>query len=137
MKRVFLFIATNLASILVLSITLQLLGVESLLDEQGVGLNMEALLIYAAVFGMGGSFISLAISKWTAKRLTGAQVLERPSNDAEAWLLQTVRQQAQGAGIGMPEVRLAPDSTPTIESPSKASMNSSAEPMASISGRAI
>jgi heat shock protein HtpX len=104
MKRVFLFIATNLAILIVLSITLQLLGVEGLLDAQGVNLNMEALLIYALVFGMGGSFISLALSKFTAKRLTGAQVIERPSGGAEAWLVQTVRQQAQVAGIGMPEV---------------------------------
>jgi heat shock protein HtpX len=112
MKRVFLFIATNLAIIFVLSITLQLLGVEGLLDEQGVNLNMEALLIYALVFGMGGSFISLALSKFTAKRLTGAQVIERPSGDAEAWLVQTVRQQAQVAGIGMPEVAIYPSPAP-------------------------
>ncbi len=104
MKRVFLFIATNIAILLVLSITLRLLGVERMLDEQGVGLNYNALLIYAAVFGMGGSFISLAISKWTAKRLTGAQVIEQPSNDTEAWLVETVRHHATRAGIGMPEV---------------------------------
>lgn len=104
MKRVFLFIATNIAILLVLSITLRLLGVERMLDEQGVGLNYNALLIYAAVFGMGGSFISLAISKWTAKRLTGAQVIEQPRNDTESWLVETVRQHATRAGIGMPEV---------------------------------
>jgi len=104
MKRVLLFIATNLAILVVLSITLQLLGVEGILDAQGVDLNMRGLLIFALVFGMGGSFISLALSKFTAKRLTGAQVIERPSGGAEAWLVQTVRQQAQVAGIGMPEV---------------------------------
>jgi len=104
MKRVFLFLVTNLAILLVLSITLQLLGVQSILDAQGAGLNTKALLLFALVFGMGGSFISLAISKFTAKRLTGAQVIERPSNDAEAWLVQAVRQHAQGVGIGMPEV---------------------------------
>jgi heat shock protein HtpX len=111
MKRVFLFIVTNLAIILVLSITLQLLGVESLLDAQGVGLSMKALLIYAALFGMGGSFLSLAMSKWTAKRFTGAQVIDRPANDAEAWLVETIKRQAQVAGIGMPEVAIynAPD----------------------------
>ncbi len=77
MKRVFLFIATNIAIIFVLSIVLRLLGVDHILDEQGVNLDMKALLVFAAVFGMGGSFLSLAISKWTAKRMTGA--LERLS----------------------------------------------------------
>jgi heat shock protein HtpX len=104
MKRILLFIATNIAVLVVLSIALQLLGVESLLDAEGVGLNMEALLLFALVFGMGGSFISLAMSKFTAKRLTGAQVITQPRSDAEAWLVQTVRHQAQGAGIAMPEV---------------------------------
>ena len=75
MKRVFLFIATNLAIIVLLSITLRILGVGSILDEQGVNLNLNALLVFSAVFGMGGSFISLAISKWIAKRLTGAHVI--------------------------------------------------------------
>jgi heat shock protein HtpX len=106
MKRIVLFLATNLAIIVVLSITLRLLGVERILDEQGAGLNYNALLIFAAVFGMGGSFISLAISKWTAKRFTGAQVIERPSNDGERWLVETVQRQARAAGIGMPEVAI-------------------------------
>ncbi|NIO06934.1 MAG: protease HtpX [Deltaproteobacteria bacterium] len=104
MKRVFLFIVTNLAIIMLLSITLRLLGVGSILDEQGVNLNINALLIFSAVFGMGGSFISLAISKWTAKRLTGAQVIDQPRNDAEAWLVNAVKRHAHGAGIGMPQV---------------------------------
>jgi len=104
MKRVVLFLVTNLAILLVLSITLQLLGVQSILDAQGTGLNTRALLIFALVFGMGGSFVSLALSKFTAKRLTGARVIERPSTDAEAWLVQAVRQHAQGVGIAMPEV---------------------------------
>jgi heat shock protein HtpX len=106
MKRIILFLATNIAILLVLGITLQLLGVESLLDEQGVGLNMQALLIYALVFGMGGSFISLGMSKWIAKRMTGAQVIEQPSTEAEAWLMETVRRLAQTSGIGMPEVAI-------------------------------
>ena len=106
MKRIMLFLATNLAIIIVLSITLRLLGVERILDNQGVGLNYNALLIFAAVFGMGGSFISLAISKWTAKRFTGAQVIERPGNDSERWLVETVQRQARAAGIGMPEVAI-------------------------------
>ncbi len=104
MKRIVLFLATNLAILLVLSLTLQLLGVERLLDAEGVHLDTEALLVYALVFGMGGSMLSLAMSKWTAKRLTGAQVIVRPTGDAEAWLLQTVTRQAQSAGIGTPEV---------------------------------
>ncbi len=104
MKRVFLFIATNLAIIILLSVTLRLIGVESILDEQGVGINLNALLVFSAVFGMGGSFISLAISKWTAKRFTGAQVIEQPRNDTEAWLVNTIQGHARGAGIGMPEV---------------------------------
>jgi heat shock protein HtpX len=104
MKRIFLFLATNLAIVMVLSVTMRLLGVEPYLNEQG--LNLQALLIFAFVMGMGGSFISLAISKWTAKMSVGAQVIETPSNEAERWLLDTVRRQAQQAGIGMPEVAI-------------------------------
>ena len=106
MKRIMLFLATNLAIIVVLSISLRILGVERILDEQGVGLDLSSLLIFAAVFGMGGSFLSLAISKWTAKRFTGARVIERPANEAEQWLVATVQRQAQQAGIGMPEVAI-------------------------------
>ena len=106
MKRVLLFVATNLAIILVLSIVLSLLGVGSMLDEQGVGLDMTNLLIFASVFGFGGAFISLAMSKFVAKRMTGAKVITTPGNEAEAWLLQTVKQQAEIAGIGMPEVAI-------------------------------
>lgn len=106
MKRIFLFLATNLAIVFVLSISLRLLGVERILDEQGIGLNMNALLIFAAVFGMGGAFISLAISKWTAKRFTGARTIEQPKNEAETWLVETVKRQARVAGIGMPEVAI-------------------------------
>ncbi len=112
MKRVFLFVATNIAILVVLSITLSLLGVDSLLDEQGVDLNMGNLLVLAAVFGMGGSFISLAISKWMAKRLTGAKLIEQPRSEVESWLLETVRQQAQAAGIGMPDVAIFPSPDP-------------------------
>ncbi|MBI5938267.1 MAG: protease HtpX [Betaproteobacteria bacterium] len=104
MKRIFLFLATNLAIVLVLSISMRLLGVEPYLNEQG--LNLNALLIFAAVMGFGGSFISLAISKWTAKMSVGAQVIETPSNSEEFWLVETVRRQAQAAGIGMPEVAI-------------------------------
>ncbi len=111
MKRVLLFLATNVAILVVLSISLRLLGVERILDEQGIGLDYNALLIFAAVFGMGGAFMSLALSKWTAKRFTGARVIEQPRNETERWLVETVRRQARQAGIGMPEVAIydAPD----------------------------
>ena len=106
MKRVVLFIITNLAIVLVLGIVLSLLGVNRILDAQGVGLDMYNLMVFAAVFGFGGSFISLAISKWTAKRLTGAQVIKEPRNATEVWLVNTVQRQAAQAGIGMPEVAI-------------------------------
>ena len=111
MKRIFLFLATNLAIIVVLSITLRLLGVERILDAQGANLDLNALLIFAAVLGFGGSLISLAMSKWTAKRMVGAQVIETPRTPTEQWLVATVRRQAEQAGIGMPEVAVydAPD----------------------------
>ena len=104
MKRILLFLATNLAVVVLLGIVLRLLGVERILDESGTGLNLGALLIFAAVFGFGGSFISLAISKWSAKRMMGVRVITQPANTTESWLVNTVRNQAQQAGIGMPEV---------------------------------
>ncbi|MGB5101851.1 MAG: protease HtpX [Steroidobacteraceae bacterium] len=104
MKRIALFLATNLAIIVLLSIVLRLLGVESILDAQGVDLNLGALLIFAAVIGFTGSLFSLAISKWTAKRMMGVKVITQPANSTEAWLVNTVQMQAQQAGIGMPEV---------------------------------
>ena len=103
MKRIMLFLATNLAIIVVLSISLRLLGFDGYLTEQGY-LNLNSLLVFCFVFGMGGSFISLAISKWSAKRMTGAQVIEQPSNEMERWLVDTVKRQSEKAGIGMPEV---------------------------------
>lgn len=111
MKRIILFLATNLAIIVVLSITLRLFGFERILDEQGTGLDLNSLLLFASVFGFGGSFMSLALSKWTAKRFTGAQVIEMPRNAQEHWLVTTVQRQAKIAGIGMPEVAIydAPD----------------------------
>jgi heat shock protein HtpX len=105
-KRITLFILTNLAIVFVLSIVLSLFGVSGILDEQGIGIDMGSLIIFAAVFGFGGSLISLAISKWTAKRLTGARPITSPGNEVEEWLLRTVRNQAQAAGIGMPEVAI-------------------------------
>ena len=103
MKRILLFLATNLAVLLVLSVSFRLLGLDGLLKANG-GLDMNAVLVLAAVIGMGGSFISLAISKWSARTMTGAQVIEQPRNASEAWLLDTIRHHAQRAGIGMPEV---------------------------------
>ena len=106
MKRIMLYLATNIAVLAVLSVTMRLLGIDSLLDEQGAGLNMTSLLIFAGIIGFSGSFISLAISKWTAKRLTGAEVITSPKNSTEKWLVDTVSRQAQQAGIGMPEVAI-------------------------------
>jgi heat shock protein HtpX len=97
---------TNLAILLVLSVTLRLLGVERILNAQGTGLDFTSLLILAAVMGFGGSLISLLISKWMAKRATGAHVIDTPSNGTERWLVDTVQRQAQRAGIGMPEVAI-------------------------------
>lgn len=110
MKRIFLFVITNLAILLMLSITLRLLGVDRILNEQG-GIDFNSLLIMSAVIGFGGSFISLAMSKWSAKNMTGAVVIEQPSDPTERWLVETVRRHAERVGIGMPEVAIydAPD----------------------------
>ena len=110
MKRVFLLIVTNFAILAVLSVTLQLLGIDRALTNE-TGLNLQGLLVFAAMFGFGGAFISLFISKWMAKRSTGAHVIEVPANMTERWLVDTVRRQAERAGIGMPEVAIydAPD----------------------------
>ena len=108
MRRVFLFLMTNIAIIVLLSITLRLLGVEGILADNGSDLDLQALLIFSAVFGFGGAFISLLISKWIAKRMTGAVVIESPSNNLEKWLLETVEKQAKIVGIKMPEVAIFP-----------------------------
>ncbi|WP_435626261.1 protease HtpX [Candidatus Ferrigenium straubiae] len=110
MKRIFLFILTNVAVLFVINITLRLLGVDRWLDESG-GINFSALLVMSAVIGFAGSLISLAMSKWSAKRMVGAQVIENPIDPTERWLVETVRRQADAAGIGMPEVAIydAPD----------------------------
>jgi len=112
MKRVVLFLATNLAIIVVLSVVWNLLGLGGILDEQGVHLQLGPLLAFCALFGMGGSFLSLAISKWMAKRMTGCRVIEQAGSPAEAWLVETVRQHAQAAGIGMPEVAVYESDAP-------------------------
>ena len=110
-KRIVLFLITNLAVLFVLNITMRILGVDRMLAQSGGGMNLSALLVFAGVIGFGGSLISLAMSKWSAKFMTGARVVEQPQSAAEHWLVETVRRQAQQAGIGMPEVAIyeAPD----------------------------
>ncbi|MDC1318743.1 protease HtpX [Candidatus Thioglobus sp.] len=108
MQRIFLFLLTNIAIMVILSITLRVLGVESLLAQNGSDLNLNALVIFSGIFGFGGAFISLAISKWMAKRMTGAKVIENPSNNVEKWLLETVKKQSKIVGIKMPEVAIFP-----------------------------
>jgi heat shock protein HtpX len=94
----------------VLSITLRLLGVESLLQQNGSDLNIQALVVFSGVIGFGGAFISLAISKWMAKRMTGAVVITDPTSNMEKWLIETVEKQAKIVGIKMPEVAIFPSS---------------------------
>jgi heat shock protein HtpX len=108
MKRIFLFLLTNLAVMVILSLAWfvisKVFGLGVTMDKSGI--NYGSTLVLAAVFGFGGSLISLMMSKWMAKRSVGAQVIEQPSNEAERWLLQTVERQAKMAGIGMPEVAI-------------------------------
>jgi heat shock protein HtpX len=99
-----LFLATNAAVLVLISIVFQVLGLEGILAENNVDLNLQALLVMSAVIGFGGSFISLAMSKMMAKRGMGVQVIESPRSSTEQWLVETVKRQAQQAGIGMPEV---------------------------------
>ena len=104
MLRILLFLGTNIAIMLVLSISMSILGIDTALEQQGGGLNLTGLLIISAAFGMGGSLISLAMSKWLAKKSMGVQLIENPTNQQEQWLVSTVEMQAREAGIGMPEV---------------------------------
>jgi len=104
MKRIFYFLLTNLAILLVLSITMRLLGVEPFLNANG--LNLNSLLIFAAVMGFGGAFISLSISKWSAKQMSGAVTIETPKTPDEIWLLDVVKKQSKAVGIQMPEVAI-------------------------------
>lgn len=104
MKRVVLFILTNLAVVITLSVVLNVLGIAPYLTARGI--NVGGLLVFAAIFGMGGAFISLAMSKWIAKMSTGAQVITQPSTPMESWLLDRVGRLARQAGIGMPEVAI-------------------------------
>ena len=105
MLRLILFVGTNVAVLVLLSVVMKVFGIEDALYRQGFG-NLTGLLIMAGVMGMAGSFISLAMSKWMAKRSTGAKVIENPRGELESWLVSTVARQAEQAGIGMPEVAI-------------------------------
>jgi heat shock protein HtpX len=102
MKRIALLIATNIAIMVVLSIVVSIFGFDRYLTREG--LNLQSLLLFSAVLGFGGAFISLLLSKWMAKASMGVKVISEPRTEAEQWLVNTVRQQAEAAGIGMPEV---------------------------------
>jgi heat shock protein HtpX len=104
MLRILLLLGTNFAVLLLATITLNLLGIGPWLSARGI--DFGSLLVFGAVIGFGGAFFSLAISKWVAKRMLGVAVIETPRNETEAWLVATVRREAQQAGIGMPEVGL-------------------------------
>lgn len=104
MMRILLFLATNIAIMIVISILFSVLGLTGTLDAQGVDLNLNALLVMSAIIGMVGSFISLAMSKWMAKRSMGVYVIEQPQDQTERWLIEVVTRQAQRVGIDMPEV---------------------------------
>jgi heat shock protein HtpX len=106
MKRIALFVATNVAVLAVIYVLLSVLGLEQIMTQDGTQLNLGALLGFSAVVGFTGSFISLAMSKWIAKMSTGAHVIGTPRNAAESWLLNTVHRQAEAAGIKHPEVAI-------------------------------
>ncbi|MYE24380.1 MAG: protease HtpX [Gammaproteobacteria bacterium] len=110
--RIGLLLLTNLAVMLIASVVFSLLGLSGILDADGIGLNLGALLVWCALLGFGGSFVSLALSKWMAKRATRAAVIEAPGNETENWLLDTVARLAEDAGIGMPEVAIFPSPQP-------------------------
>jgi heat shock protein HtpX len=111
MTRIFLFIVTNMAVIALISIVFQILGLEGILATNGVDLNLTALLVMSLVIGFGGAFISLALSKWLAKRSMKVRIIEQAGNAKERWLLQVVGRQAKQAGIDMPEVGIFPSNS--------------------------
>jgi heat shock protein HtpX len=110
--RIGLFLATNIAIMALIAIIFQLLGLEGILAENGVDLNLQALIVLSGVIGFGGSIISLLMSKWLAKKTMGVHLIESPSNEIESWLVGTVQRQAQQAGIGMPEVGIFDSPSP-------------------------
>jgi len=109
--RILLFLATNLAVLVLVSLVFNLLGFQSILQANGVDLNLSALLVFCALFGFGGAFVSLFLSKWMAKRGTGTYLIEQARNKNEQWLLDTVAELAKEAGIKMPEVGIFPSET--------------------------
>ena len=112
MLRIGLFLATNFAIMLLISIVFQVLGIEGVLAANGVDLNLQALILMSGLIGFGGSIISLLMSKWMAKRSMGVHIIDDPANSTESWLLTTVQRQAEKAGIGMPEVGIFDSPTP-------------------------
>ncbi|MGD8938108.1 MAG: protease HtpX [Gammaproteobacteria bacterium] len=104
MMRILLFLATNAAVLVLVSIVFEMLGIRGILQQNGVDLNLNALLVMSAVIGFSGSFISLALSKWLAKHGMGVHVIERPAGGNEQRLVEIVQRHARRAGIGMPEV---------------------------------
>ena len=112
MMRIVLFLATNLAVLVLVGTIFTLLGFEGILAENGVDLNLQALLVFCGLFGMGGALVSLFLSKWMAKRSTGTYIIETPRNRDEQWLVDTVAELARDAGIRMPEVGVFPSEAP-------------------------
>ena len=112
MMRILLFLATNIAVLVLISLIFSLLGFQGFLAQNGVDLDLQALLVYSAVIGFSGSIVSLLLSKFMAKRTMGVHVIERPANDTERWLLHTVKMQAERANIGMPEVGIFNHASP-------------------------
>ena len=112
MMRIFLFLATNFAVLMLVGTVFTLLGFEGILAQNGVDLNLQALLVFCGLFGMGGALVSLFLSKWMAKRGTGTYIIEQARNRDEQWLLDTVAELAQEAGIKMPEVGIFPSEAP-------------------------
>ncbi|HKK22722.1 MAG TPA: protease HtpX [Pseudohaliea sp.] len=110
--RILLFLATNLAVLVLVGTIFNLLGFRGMLAANGVDLNLQALLVFCGLFGMGGSIVSLLLSKWMAKRATGAYVIAQPRNGTEQWLVATVGELAKDAGIAMPEVAIFPSEQP-------------------------
>lgn len=108
MLRIGLFILTNAAVLILAGVVLNLIGFNSLMAENGVDLNLTALLIFCGIFGFGGSFVSLLMSKWMAKRFMHVKVIDKPANETEQWLINTVSDLARNANVGMPEVGIFP-----------------------------
>jgi len=121
MKRILLFVVTNVAVLVVISVVFQVLGIDSLLAQRGTSLDLGTLLVYSAVIGFAGSFVSLLMSKWLAKQATGAYVIDTPRNSAESFVLSTVQRHADAAGIRRPEVAIydSPDVNAFATGPSR------------------